>query len=68
MIQDATKEHNINLQESFMIGDKSADILAGKNAGVTTILVEGNPDEYQKYDVKPNHLAKNLLDALQYIY
>lgn len=34
LIKRAAKEHNVDLKESFMIGDKESDILAGKNAGL----------------------------------
>lgn len=39
MIIQAAKEHNIDLQKSYVIGDKWSDIEAGKNAGCQTILV-----------------------------
>ena len=39
MILQAAKEHNIDLQKSYVIGDKRSDIEAGKNAGCQTILV-----------------------------
>lgn len=34
MIIDSAKKHNICLDESFLIGDKLSDIMAGKNAGL----------------------------------
>ena len=39
MILQAAKEHHIDLQKSYVIGDKLSDIEAGKNAGCQTILV-----------------------------
>jgi len=39
MILQAAKKHNIDLKNSFMVGDMRKDILAGKNAGTKTILV-----------------------------
>ncbi len=39
MILKASKDFNIDLSQSFMIGDSEVDILAGKNAGCNTILV-----------------------------
>ena len=35
----AAREHNLDLGESFFIGDDVPDILAGRAAGVTTILL-----------------------------
>ncbi len=39
LIERAVKEHNIDTAESYMIGDKEADIIAGRRAGLRTILV-----------------------------
>ena len=39
MLQQAAREHDIDLQKSFMIGDKLADIEAGQRAGCKSILV-----------------------------
>jgi phosphoglycolate phosphatase-like HAD superfamily hydrolase len=39
MIERAVIEHDLDISQSFMIGDKEADIIAGKKAGLTTILV-----------------------------
>ena len=40
MILEAAADHGIDLDRSFMIGDRNFDIECGKNAGVRTILVE----------------------------
>ncbi len=39
MILEAANEFDIDLSNSWMIGDKPADIDAGKNAGTKTALV-----------------------------
>lgn len=39
MILHAANEHNIDLQKSYVVGDKWSDIEAGKNAGSQVILV-----------------------------
>ncbi|MNI33878.1 D-glycero-alpha-D-manno-heptose-1,7-bisphosphate 7-phosphatase [compost metagenome] len=39
MIFRAEIDHNIDLTQSVLIGDKNSDILAGKNAGVSTIIL-----------------------------
>lgn len=54
----ASKEYNIDLSSSWMIGDSENDILAGKNAGCKTVLI-GNGD--YKQDITSN----NLLDAVR---
>jgi len=39
MIEQALKKYDIDLDQSFMIGDKDADIQLGKLAGIKTVLV-----------------------------
>lgn len=39
MLLQAAAEHNIDLQKSFMVGDKLADIEAGQKAGCRPLLV-----------------------------
>lgn len=39
MLLQAAKDCNIDLSESWMIGDSRSDIMAGKNAGCKTILL-----------------------------
>ena len=39
MLLQAAAEHSIDLQKSFMIGDKLADIEAGQRAGCQVLLV-----------------------------
>lgn len=43
MIMEATREHQIDLFGSFLIGDKEIDIECGHNAGVRTIRVKTGP-------------------------
>jgi len=40
MLVDASKKYGIDLNESFFIGDSIKDIVAGKRAGVQTILLQ----------------------------
>ena len=39
MLLQAALEHNLDLQHSFMVGDKLADIVAGERAGCKCLLV-----------------------------
>lgn len=47
MILDLAEKHDIDLARSYMIGDRAADIAAGKEAGVMTILI-GEREDQQK--------------------
>lgn len=46
LLLKSSKELNIDLSQSWMIGDSKNDILAGKNAGCKTALI-GNEDYKQ---------------------
>ena len=64
----AAKEMNLDLERSFTIGDKTGDILSGRNAGTKTILVQtGYGGKDGLYGVKPDYVAKNLADAVRII-
>jgi D-glycero-D-manno-heptose 1,7-bisphosphate phosphatase len=43
MIVEATREHQIDIFRSFLIGDKEIDVECGRNAGVHTIRVKTGP-------------------------
>jgi D-glycero-D-manno-heptose 1,7-bisphosphate phosphatase len=40
MLQDAAREHGLDLARSFIVGDTDADVGAGRAVGATTVLVE----------------------------
>ena len=42
LLLKAAQEHNIDLENSLMIGDSQTDILAAKNAGCNSILLKKN--------------------------
>jgi len=72
MIINASKEHNIDLKKSYLIGDSAADIKAGINSGVKTILVKTGYGSdsisiLQKENKFPNFTAENLTEASKFI-
>ena len=68
MITAAAKQFGIQLKNSFMVGDRTADILAGRRAGITTILVgTGYGGADGKHNVAPDFRAKDLGDAVKVI-
>jgi D-glycero-D-manno-heptose 1,7-bisphosphate phosphatase len=40
MLEEAAREHGLDLSRSWMVGDKTCDVECGKNAGLRTVLVE----------------------------
>jgi len=73
MLERARDEMGIDLPSSYMIGDSVKDLLAGRRAGTTTVLVltgYGRGElQYQSHawTVKPDHVADDLLDAVTWI-
>ncbi|MDD2580790.1 MAG: D-glycero-beta-D-manno-heptose 1,7-bisphosphate 7-phosphatase [Desulfuromonadaceae bacterium] len=66
MLQEASVRHGIDLEKSTMIGDKRADIAAGKAAGCHTILVRtgyGAADE--EYVGPETVVCDDLLSAVK---
>lgn len=73
MIDRALEDFEIDLDNSFLIGDRYRDILFGKKLGLTTILVKtgyGKGEwEFEKetWNEPPDHIADDLLQAVQWI-
>jgi len=68
LLKEAEKEFNIDLKKSFFIGDKTIDIETGKRAGCKTVLVKtGYGGKDKEYNVFPDYLAFDLLDAVGFI-
>ena len=67
MIITLANRYRINLKKSFMIGDSDIDILAGKKAGLKTILVESPKNKDYRINVKPNFKTTNLNSAVDLV-
>lgn len=68
MIEKAEKRYNLNIQDSWFIGDTTTDIQTGKNAGMSTILVrtgEGGKD--RKYSAIPDFIFDNIKESVDFI-
>jgi D-glycero-D-manno-heptose 1,7-bisphosphate phosphatase len=64
-IFEAAKQYNINLQNSFMVGDRWRDIEAGKNAGCKTFFIDYSYQEKQPMDY--DYKVKSLYEAAEVI-
>lgn len=62
---DAAREFTIDMKNSYAIGDRESDILAGKAAGLKTILVQTGNTPVTSKDA--THTAVDLLEAVEYI-
>lgn len=72
MIVQASRDLNIDLSKSYMVGDKSIDVLCGLNAGVKSILINYSGDNAEINSLhnlgkKPNFVAANFTEACDFI-
>ena len=68
LIDRMAEKYNIDLSESYIIGDTTMDIQTGINAGLHTVLLQtGEAGSDGKYDVEPEFEADSLLDAIKLI-
>lgn len=65
LLLDAAREYGIDLGQSWMIGDRPSDVMAGVNAGTKTILVKTGVPSAQSEQA--NFTAPSLLEAIHYI-
>jgi D-glycero-D-manno-heptose 1,7-bisphosphate phosphatase len=47
MILEGARKYNVDLAESFMVGDRWRDVEAGQNAGCRTVFIDGGYEEQQ---------------------
>lgn len=69
MLIKAAEEMDIDLKNSWMVGDSYRDIAAGKKVGCKTILINSsaNPASKTKDDPEPDHKAVNIVEAVNII-
>lgn len=61
MIEQACSDYSIDMDKSFMVGDRAGDIITGQRMGLKTILLEsGYGLERLEADVKPDYILKDL--------
>jgi D-glycero-D-manno-heptose 1,7-bisphosphate phosphatase len=73
MLKQAAEAHRIDLNRSFVVGDRLADIELGHRAGARKILVRTGYGEGElqwhapKWTVQPDFIAVDLRDAADWI-
>ncbi len=72
MLFEAAEDFNLNLSNTYFIGDRHTDIQSGRNAGTKTILLKSEvyPNEEEilkKENALPDFSANNFLEAAEYI-
>jgi D-glycero-D-manno-heptose 1,7-bisphosphate phosphatase len=69
MVLRALGELGIDPRQSYLIGDKTRDICAGKRAGVVSILIRGHEDQPDETacDEQPDRVVTSLREAVEFI-
>jgi D,D-heptose 1,7-bisphosphate phosphatase len=68
LIFDAARDLHIDLAESWLIGDTTADLGAAERAGVSSILVQtGSKGRDGKYPYEPSFVQPDFAGAVQFI-
>ncbi len=68
MLEQAVRDLEIDLSQSWVVGDKTDDIEMGRRAGCRTVLVRtGKGGRDGNFNVTPDYTADNLLGAARYI-
>ncbi len=73
MLERASREHAIDLRNSFVVGDRHGDILLASRAGARSVLVRTGYGEGEclwnsaSWSVQPDFVAADLADAVHWI-
>lgn len=65
LLQKAAEHFYIDMEHSYMVGDRASDIQTGQNVGIRTILLEsGYGTERLETEVEPDYIRKDLRDII----
>lgn len=65
LITHACRDYNIDMDRSYMVGDRASDIIAGQRAGLKTVLLEsGYGTAGLEADVAPDYVLADLRGML----
>lgn len=66
LFEKACEQFNVDMQNSYMVGDRAGDIIAGQNAGVKTILLEsGYGTKNLERKVCADYVFEDLQDVIK---
>jgi D-glycero-D-manno-heptose 1,7-bisphosphate phosphatase len=73
LIEEAVRELDLDTSQSYVVGDRGADIEFGRRVGARTILVltgygKGEWEYFKdQWEAKPDYVAEDLFEAVQWI-
>jgi D-glycero-D-manno-heptose 1,7-bisphosphate phosphatase len=62
LILDVARKHNLQLSQSWYVGDAVTDVIAGRRAGCRTVLVTKSADSFSPSPA-PDLVARDLAEA-----
>lgn len=72
LLEQACMDFEIDMENSYMVGDRAGDVLTGQNAGIRTILLEsGYGTNRLEENVTPDYIfpdLRSVVDLLQTKY
>jgi D-glycero-D-manno-heptose 1,7-bisphosphate phosphatase len=73
MLERAARDHGLDLQRSFVVGDRYGDVVLGRNAGARSVLVRTGYGQGElawhapKWEIQPDFVADTLTEAAEWI-
>ncbi|WP_330363798.1 D-glycero-alpha-D-manno-heptose-1,7-bisphosphate 7-phosphatase [Butyrivibrio sp. WCD2001] len=68
MIDQACKDYDIDLDNSYMVGDRACDIILGQNVGIKTVLLNsGYGESGLEEDCSPDMIMDDLREFTDYL-
>lgn len=62
MIDNILKEHEIDLENSWLVGDKDSDIKCAKNAGIKNTIQVKSGHKFDESDSKADYICETIKD------
>lgn len=68
LLEQACRDFDIDMRGSYMVGDRAGDILAGRRAGIKTVLLEsGYGTSRLEENVTPDYILADLRNVVDLI-
>ncbi len=67
LLLEAKSKYNINMKNSWMIGDKEADIIAANSAGITNTILVKSGHKINETDSNAKYILESILQSSQVI-
>ena len=68
MLLAAKDKHNIDMQNSWLIGDKEDDIIAANNSDITNTILVKSGHKINEIDSNAKYILESINEAKQVIY